>query len=537
MSEHLRITVRFLDRAFHGRGDGGEPEWPPSPLRLYQALVAAAAARWNERENLQHAFQALGWLESQPVPQIIAPAGVSGDKYRLYVPDNVSDLVAKSWSRGNEASIADYRTEKDVRPTWLPEKNTAVHFLWPVTADDPGFAAHREILCSAARSITHLGWGIDMVAAEACVIGDADVALLCGERWRATEDHAGTLLCVPVTGTLEDLKRKHTAFLSRTSGGSFKPVPPLSAFRLAAYRRDDEPPRVPFVAFSILKMDGSGFRPFDPVRNGMRVAGMVRHAAGATSITAALGWSKEKSNRMVLGHGEPEGTAHIPVDGPRFGFVPLPSIEFRGAGRAKTVGSIRRFLVTGLRGCSRQEMLAFGQMLSGQALIEEESRQQIALLSRIPDSEKIVQEYVTPSASWATVTPVILPGYDDPKHYRRRLSAMAESNQSPLASAEQKQLLTKLDDRIELLLRKAIRQAGFSDELAHHADVQWSGSGFWPGSDLASHYAVPEKLRRFSRLHVRITWRNAEGHPLAIPGPLCLGGGRFVGLGLFAPLE
>lgn len=537
MSEHLRITVRFLDRAFHGRGDGGEPEWPPSPLRLFQALVAAAAAHWNERENLEYAFQALAWLERQPLPHIIAPVGVSGDKYRLYVPDNVTDLVAKSWSRGNEASIADYRTEKDIRPTWLPEENTAVHFLWPVTADDPEFTAHREILCSAARSITHLGWGIDMVAAEACVISDEDMALLCGERWRATEDNAGTLLRVPIAGTLEDLKRKHTAFLGRTNGASFKPVSPLSAFRLAGYRRNGEPPRIPFAAFSLLKMDGSGFRPFDPVRNGMRVAGMVRHAAGADSIAKALGWPKEKSNRMVLGHGEQEGAAHIPVDGPRFGFVPLPSIEFRGSGRARTVGSIRRFLVTGLRGCSRQEVLAFAQMLSGQALIEEESQQQIAFLSRIPDSEKIVRDYTTPSATWATVTPVILPGYDDPKHYRRRLSALADSDQSPIASAEQKQLLTKLDDRIELLLRKSIRQAGFSDELAKHAEVQWSGSGFWPGSDLASRYAVPEKLRRFPRLHVRITWRNAADHTLAISGPLCLGGGRFIGLGLFAPLE
>ncbi|MBX9622589.1 MAG: type I-U CRISPR-associated protein Cas5/Cas6, partial [Gemmataceae bacterium] len=46
MGSSFCVSVTFLDPAFHGRGDGGEPEWPPSPLRLFQAVVAAAAARW-----------------------------------------------------------------------------------------------------------------------------------------------------------------------------------------------------------------------------------------------------------------------------------------------------------------------------------------------------------------------------------------------------------------------------------------------------------------------------------------------------------
>ena len=43
MFEHLRISVRFLHGEFHGRGDNGESELPPSPLRLFQALTNAAA--------------------------------------------------------------------------------------------------------------------------------------------------------------------------------------------------------------------------------------------------------------------------------------------------------------------------------------------------------------------------------------------------------------------------------------------------------------------------------------------------------------
>src|ERR1700730_13175967 len=41
-ASHFCLSVTFHDCRFHGRRDNGEPEWPPSPLRLFQSLVAAA---------------------------------------------------------------------------------------------------------------------------------------------------------------------------------------------------------------------------------------------------------------------------------------------------------------------------------------------------------------------------------------------------------------------------------------------------------------------------------------------------------------
>ena len=49
MSTLFRISVHFLQPYCHARGESDAPEWPPSPLRVFQALVNAAAARWNER--------------------------------------------------------------------------------------------------------------------------------------------------------------------------------------------------------------------------------------------------------------------------------------------------------------------------------------------------------------------------------------------------------------------------------------------------------------------------------------------------------
>lgn len=538
MPASLCISIRFLQSMCHARGDLEQPEWPPSPLRVFQSLVAAAAARWNEREHIEHAAAALRWIERQPPPLIIAAHGEPAlVKYRLYVPDNVGDKVAASWSRGRDATIADYRTEKEVRPIHLARDRDAVHYLWPLADPDPEFERHSEVLVAAARSITHLGWGVDMVAACASVISAEDADNLQGERWRPTGDTAATAaagLRVPIEGTLDDLIARHNAFLGRVRQDGFHPVPPLSTFGVAGYSRSTDPPQRPFAAFSLLKPDASGFRPFGAVQHTVAVAAMMRHAAGGDAVANALGWPTEKVARFVLGHGEAHGEPHTPVAGPRLAFIPLPSIEPRGSGRAEAVGSIRRVLMTVFGGDANEDILRLARLLSGAELMAEGETSPVAWLSRIPNSDRVLRRYIDRSSTWATVTPVILPGYDDPRKLRRRLFASKQQGPGHPDEVGQKQMLEKLDSRINFLLRKAIQQAGYSRELARAAEIEYRGVGFWPGTDLAVRYNYPEKLRRFRRVHVRITWRDDSGKPLTMPGPICLGGGRFHGLGLFA---
>jgi CRISPR-associated protein Csb2 len=192
------------------------------------------------------------------------------------VPNNVADLVAGAWARGTlDASIADHRVEKDIRPTHLSGK--AVHYLFALSDDG---SPHMSVLTAAARSVTHLGWGVDMVAANATVLSDDEAARLSGERWQPVEGASGNGLRVPIEGTLNDLVHKHEAFLKRLSDDGFKPVPSLSAFRVVSYRRASEPPRRPFAAFSILTPDASGNRAFDTVRRARDVAAWVRYATG-----------------------------------------------------------------------------------------------------------------------------------------------------------------------------------------------------------------------------------------------------------------
>jgi CRISPR-associated protein Csb2 len=525
MSSHFCLSIRFIDSLFHGRSDGGVPEWPPSPLRVFQSLVATAARQRVEAES------ALRWLERQPSPMRVAPAGVSSSGYSLAVPNNAMDIVARAWCRGNysnsgDANPATHRTMKTVRPTRLL-RGDAMHYLWPLAEPLTGeVLGYVEMLSSVARSIVVLGWGVDMVVGHGAAVSDEQANALPGERWLPGGEATGVGLRVPVQGTLDALARRHERFLTRLK--SRTAPPPLSSYATVEYRRATDPPQRPVAAFSLLKLDASGFRAFDTARRALTVAGMMRHAAKLAAERA--GWAEPKINAFILGHGESkDASEHVAVGPQRFAYLPLPSIEGRGEGKALVVGSVRRGMLTAFGDDCEEEIAWARRALSGQELIDEDKNQAVALLSLLPATEKIVQRYTQPAASWATVTPVVLPGYDDPAHYRRRL-------EKGVGAEEQRQLLGRLNDRIENLLRKAIPQAGFSQVLADHAALEWRKAGFWPGTDLADRYGVPDHLKRFPRLHVRINWRDAHDRPVQVPGPVCIGGGRFCGLGLFAAL-
>lgn len=532
MPSLLGLSFRFLDPVFHGRRDGGEPEWPPSPLRAFQALVAAAAARHRRAGLPKAARAALGWLEGQPPPTVVAPPAVTGVGRSHSVPNNAMDVVAAAWGRGNDSNAGDanpakHRTMKTVRSTYLLEGN-AVHYLWPLPEDSPGSPGHASILCEVAASVVALGWGIDMVVGHGAILSQEQADAIPGERWHPSGSSGGSELRSPRSGTLQALDERFEGFLHRLGKDGFRPPPPLTAYSVVGYRRDGHPSPAPFAAFSLLKLDASGFRAFDTARRALSVAGMARHATRRAAEDA--GWNEDRVRSFVLGHGEATNEArHVAVGAKRFAYLPLPSIESRGGGGASVVGSVRRvFLCSFAEGCEA-EMVWARRSLSGRELIGVKG-EPAALLALVPGDDRMVRRYTRPAATWATVTPVVLPGHDDPGKYRRRLKRTSDAK-------EQGELLGYLDERVDALLRRALLHSGYRRALVDHAELEWRKVGFWPGTDRAARYGVPDHLRRFPRLHVKLTWRDAKGRLLGIPGPVCIGAGRFLGLGLFAAME
>jgi len=190
---HLCITVHWLDGRYHGLLDrDGPPEWPPSPFRLFQALVAGVARRGELDGDIG---KSLGWLQSKS-PVIIAPRWCPGRIITRFVPNNDGDRVPDRQHR---------LTAKTSRPTIMigqPE----VHYLWPVDQDCP----QRELM-EASRSLCSLGWGIDVAFANGQLLDDAQIGNLQGVRWfpRADTLHDDGLLRVAGEESMTDLRRAH----------------------------------------------------------------------------------------------------------------------------------------------------------------------------------------------------------------------------------------------------------------------------------------------------------------------------------------
>lgn len=500
MTFYFYISVRFLQAYSHGRAENAEPEWPPSPLRAFQALVAASAGRWNERRRISHALPALRWLQAQPPPEILAPVGVaSNTKCQFYVPDNTADLLVPAWQRG-ETTKQVKRTEKVVRPAHLAGE--AVYYLYPLSAD------HRprlDILTAAARSITHLGWGIDMVAGDAGIMSGERLATLEGRRWRPAPT-GRTPLRVPVEGTVDDLMRKHSDFLSRITDSGFRPVPPLRVFDVVGYRREDEPLGRPFRVFELRCADGSRFR--YPPSKLIHIAGMVRHLAIETL-------KKDPPRRVdedwvetyVAGHRRPEqhGEELTTSDTHRqLSYLPLPSI-----GHVHTDPGVRRVMIVAPVG-DDEWLDHVARHLAGQRLKplrgDEFGDGDPPLLVPVRH-DNIAPLYTQPANVWSSVTPVILPGHDDHK-----------------------------PDKTRKLIEKALAQSG----VEQPCEFEWSAFSRFPKS-LSAHkydkdgkptgYLRPDYLNSRTAVHITLRFHNE----VRVPGPLVIGAGRHVGLGLMAP--
>lgn len=526
------MTVRFLYPTFHGRGEGGEPEWPPSPLRLFQALVASAA-RLQPTGMDERTRAAFRWLEQCVAPLIIAPAVRSTVGMRLSVPNNAMDVVARAWCRGNDSEKGDadprtHRAMKTVRPYWL--HGDRLRYVW--RSEEPLHAESARSIVRAARHLTCLGWGIDQVVGDASLAVNVDPPSAGEEEWQPFGRASAYGLRTPTPGTFEDLEEHHRAFLNRIGSDGFSVVPPLSAYRLFAYRRASEVARRPVALFALTQPVATGsrdaaFRAFDPARKGLTVAGMLRHATAESA--EASGWPAGKVAGFVLGHAARSGETHTPVGIERFAYLPLPSIEFRGNG-ARTVGSIRRAAIASFAEDTEPEISWAKRMMPGRELFDEDTGEALAMLTVLPDDEKAARPYLASASSWCSVTPVVLPGYDDPEHLKRKAS------RSDVAT-QRRRLLERVALRTERLIRKALLQFGMPEVLANHADVEWRNVGFLAGVGHVNRYGIPSHLRRFPRYHVRITFRDSTGRPVRVRGPLCIGGGRYAGLGLFVADE
>ncbi len=507
MFDYFSISVTFLDRRYHGRGDGGKQEWPPSPLRLFQALVAA-----NADQIEGDLGSALNWIEKQAPPEILAPRFKSGMPYQLSVPNNAMDLVAKAWSKGEyfgkkDNNPATHRTMKIICPIHMLEGDT-VHYLWHLTEYSSGKKEMFGRLVSAVERIHAVGWGIDTVVSNARILTPEHTTKLSGVQWKPCNSGINALR-TPLPGTLDALRDRHTSFLKRVDRMNtyYSPVEPLSCFKVTHYCSPDDSLGFPYIIFQLRNDDDTFFS--YPQGRLIHLAGMMRHVALDVMKTSAPPWIKnveEWLDTYVAGHVRSGHGKHRQLS-----YVPLPSIGHRHADHY-----VRRMMITAPIG-DEQMLKHLASRISGHQLKpeckEDGGRSEFAEMSpptlvRV-SRDNVSDRYTQPTDIWASVTPVILPGHTD------RNSAKTVK-----------------------LIQKALTQSGIEQPCTY----EWREMSWYPKS-LSSHkfnrnkkqfgYIRPDHLLSLSAVHLKIRFKDK----LSIAGPLLIGAGRHCGLGVFAALD
>jgi CRISPR-associated protein Csb2 len=494
MTRYLTIHVRAHEGRYHGDGDD-----PPSPFRLFQALVAGAGISGPLDKQTKGA---LAWLEGLPdAPIIAAPRTVRGQSVSMFMPNN--DLDAKG---GDVRRIGEIRLATKVWRPRLFDASVPWIYAWPFAdAGEP----HASTICALSEKLYQLGRGVDMAWALGEILDESTleerIAKYDGVVRRPSAGD-GLLLACPDAGSLESLERRHQARRFRHEAGRRIFVqPPKPSYRQFAY----ESPPARYV-FELRSATDSDFRVAWPLAGASSLVVAAREAA-RTRLRSTMSNRTDEIERYLVGR-RPEGSNVAPAER-RVRIIPIPSIGMHYADRA-----IRRLLVEVPAACPlRSNDVRWG--FSGAELFDPETGELKDVVLVPTDDDDMLRHYgVGRSARvFRTVTPIALP--EEAK--RRRIEPIRRA-------AEAKRGLQRV---VEIAgargaVVQALRHAGM------HAPVETIRVQREP-FDAAG--ARVEPFSEGTRFEKERLWHVEIAFGVQVEGPLLIGDGRFLGLGLMAP--
>lgn len=534
------LTGRYIATAYNDRQ---EAEWPPHPARLFSALVAAHFA---EDAPSAEERAALEWLEEQGAPSIRATPASRREVVTVFVPvndaamtnvDNESSALeearaaveearakgeAKAVRRttaalkkaetklanaiaasvhapakgGNPVAAMRVLPEHRVRqprtfPSVTPEE-PKVTFVWPGASPTTKQLDAMEILL---RRVVRLGHSSSFVAAR---LVDRPVTPV----WRPAP--GGELI-------LRTMQGGHLVALERAYLRHRETEPRLMPARFETYtkRTVHEEVRLARSWFSddwlVVRRVGGPSLPMSAT------AGLAR------SVRKALMSHAREIPEILSGHaseGTPSERAHLAI-------VPLSFV-----GHSHATGSILGVALILPRAVSDAERRAVFAAVDEWESVERREDEDIPRLSvtlgraGILELERIEwgaaqatlrpATWCRPASVWLSVTPVALdrnPGDLQARDPRKLAAAVAEAQET---------------------IRLACGRVGLPDPV----DVEVLPAPPFAGAAKARQYPpFPEEPGRTRRVltHCRV----AFGEPVS--GPILLGAGRYLGVGLFRP--
>ncbi|MGD0498363.1 MAG: type I-U CRISPR-associated protein Csb2 [Bryobacteraceae bacterium] len=493
-----------------------ELDWPPSPARIHQALMAAALTGLpSESTSLaEDALEALRWLERQPPPEIIASAipedADSATRFRLAIPQN------------NPAKNDLTKTSVLLKPTPLRRAigrrsgPLRVDYMWRLdtAACEEEAGRYLGALADLAAQVRYLGRAEDRIEAQMERERVSASPEGC-QTWRPTNQAAEIDLWVAKSGTTNGLVRNHTQIIPARTRKS-----PSSRFlRIQGYTREAAAGLLP-VHVALFRLVADTGDPDElPLSCDAENAGVWRSRIRQKAVDAALDqrrWDQpELAQELITGH--PPGQSKR-TEQPHLAFVPLPSISVHG----KADGRVRRFGLVGYAraGLEAEAAEVYGVLCASlnEELVEAgQSRYRLQLLTGTPEMDKVWVQFLRSSRVWHSVTPVALAGgFKVPKYSANGARELTSNERHVRRLAEW-----------TALLRCGLRHIGLPAELVDTCTITLTRSPLLPSTNRAEYYRPPGESAVL--IHARLEFAEP------VRGPLIVGDRRYQGYGLLFP--
>ncbi len=483
------VATDFTDRE--------QPEWPPHPDRVFQALVAA----WAELGKPDDGRAALEWLESLPTPSIAAPDPESIPLVpKVYVP--VNDIEASKgqrqkaeYGKGLEGLLPDFRPKKERYFPFVRIGDSICALQWDAEA-----SVHRHSLERLCAAVTRIGHSSSIVR---CWL--ADVAPPVDYSPDPSTGDSIVMLRIPETGRLSVLSRSYDWGLE---SGTYM-APPAARQKAYAHRLDR-----PVLGHGQFRKDLMIFRQTGGRRFDLRQSLDLTEAFRGMLLAGAenLGGNSSRAKSMISGHA-PDGS---PLQGGHLAYLPLGFVgDIHADGHILGIA----LATPGEWGADAEDLvvasLAYAFHDDGTICLRLGSKGEMILQyetsSLVPKALR-PETWCRPSLTWASVTPIVM------DHMMKKRQADLEK------WAAERIAVTCGHQGIPEPIRVSVSPVPFLE-----------GSSPCYNSERTRGQNFPPIRRKDGQanwlFHARIEFS------VPVRGPLVLGSGRYRGYGLCKPLE
>jgi CRISPR-associated protein Csb2 len=480
---NLSLEIEYLAGvAFAAQGpDTGVPDWPPQPDRVFSALVAT----WGARGEQDVEADALKWLEKQAVPIVTASQAAARTAPLSYVPPN----DPKTGRSGDPTVLPVYRRRQPRRFPASRPHDTVVRFYWEgATPDETTFEA------------------LNCLASNTAYVGHSTSLTRC--RFLRFEELPTAEARSPMrriyVGRFDELRREYKRFVN-SNGKVGRPHPGdrVNPTRAAA----DDTPHSYFSPEWLVLEHTEGEMP--DIRAAALLAKEIRDTLLSGYQQCGMG---DRIPSVVSGH-MANGS---PVQAPHLSIVPLAF-----AGYPYADGHVLGFALVPPGNSGLFEQGDFLQVMRRIAphIREHERRElqlrhfELGLSPTLTPSRRSLDfaAYTRKATTFATVTPIVLD---------RHLKKSGSERQNEIVGQ----------------IRAGCRNIGLPEPSVvvpdKHSAIEGVPSALPSGKS-------PEwmRWRLPSSLASRLLTHAVIQFPCFVKGPVILGAGRFVGLGLCRPID